>query len=80
MKPATQELHLTERRVCALQRTAAFAHGALMPFAHTNDYDHRGNGRSGRPAVETLTLEQLAADADALRPHLGLRWLTTSTK
>src|SRR5439155_19360205 len=35
-------------------------------------YDHRGNGRSGRPPVETLTLAQLAADADALRAHLGL--------
>ena len=28
-------------------------------------YDHRGNGRSSRPTVETLTLPQLAADADA---------------
>jgi proline iminopeptidase len=35
-------------------------------------YDHRGNGRSGRPPIETLTLAQLAADADALRAHLGL--------
>ena len=35
-------------------------------------YDHRGNGRSGRPPIETLTLAQLAADADALRTHLGL--------
>jgi proline iminopeptidase len=35
-------------------------------------YDHRGNGRSGRPPIETLTLGQLAADADALRAHLGL--------
>src|SRR5437867_10761640 len=34
-------------------------------------YDHRGNGRSGRPPIETLTLEQLADDADALRSHLG---------
>jgi proline iminopeptidase len=34
-------------------------------------YDHRGNGRSGRPPIATLTLEQLAADADALRTHLG---------
>ena len=34
-------------------------------------YDHRGNGRSGRPPVETLTFEQFAADADALRAHLG---------
>src|SRR5436309_15050531 len=34
-------------------------------------YDHRCNGRSGRPPIETLTLEQLADDADALRSHLG---------
>jgi proline iminopeptidase len=35
-------------------------------------YDHRRNGRSGRPPIETLTLARLAADADALREHLGL--------
>lgn len=34
-------------------------------------YDHRGNGRSGRPPTETLTFAQLADDADALRAHLG---------
>ncbi len=34
-------------------------------------YDHRGNGRSGRPDPQTLTFEQFAADADALRKHLG---------
>jgi len=34
-------------------------------------YDHRGNGRSGRPPLTTLTLAQLADDADALRAHLG---------
>lgn len=34
-------------------------------------YDHRGNGRSGRPPIETLTFAQLADDADALRAHLG---------
>lgn len=34
-------------------------------------YDHRGNGRSGRPPIETLTFEQFAADADALRAHFG---------
>lgn len=34
--------------------------------------DHRGNGRSGRPPVETITLEQLAADADELRARLGM--------
>ena len=34
-------------------------------------YDHRCNGRSGRPPLETLTFEQLADDADALRASLG---------
>ncbi|MFO0706147.1 MAG: alpha/beta hydrolase [Nitrospira sp.] len=34
-------------------------------------YDHRGNGRSGRPPIETLSWEQLARDADGLRSHLG---------
>jgi proline iminopeptidase len=34
-------------------------------------FDHRGNGRSGRPELETLHFEQFAADADALRAHLG---------
>jgi len=35
-------------------------------------YDHRGNGRAGRPPLETLTYKQFAADADALRAHLGV--------
>jgi len=35
-------------------------------------YDHRGNGRSGRPPLETLTFEQFSADAEALRRHLNL--------
>ncbi len=35
-------------------------------------YDHRGNGRSGRPSRETLTMEQLADDAADLLAHLGL--------
>jgi len=39
---------------------------------HLIYYDHRGNGRSGRPSLETLTYDQLAADADALRDYLGL--------
>jgi proline iminopeptidase len=34
-------------------------------------YDHRGNGRSGRPPSGTITFERLCADADALREHLG---------
>jgi len=35
-------------------------------------YDHRGNGRSGRPPLETLTFAQFCDDADALREHLGV--------
>jgi proline iminopeptidase len=38
---------------------------------HLIYYDHRGNGRSGRPPSETITFERLCADADALRDHLG---------
>src|SRR4051812_28757928 len=34
--------------------------------------DHRGNGRSGRPPIGTITMEQLADDAAALARHLGL--------
>ncbi len=34
-------------------------------------YDHRGNGRSGRPPLSTLTMPQLADDAVALADHLG---------
>jgi proline iminopeptidase len=33
--------------------------------------DQRGNGRSDRPPLETITLPQLAADADVLRERLG---------
>jgi proline iminopeptidase len=39
-------------------------------------YDHRANGRSGRPPLETLTFEHLCTDADALREHLGLEEIT----
>lgn len=34
-------------------------------------YDHRGNGQSGRPAKETMTHKQFAADAEALGLYLG---------
>jgi proline iminopeptidase len=34
-------------------------------------YDHRGEGRSGRPPINTITYEQLADDANALRDILG---------
>jgi proline iminopeptidase len=33
--------------------------------------DHRGNGRSGRPPLESITVGQLADDAAALVGHLG---------
>ena len=37
--------------------------------------DVRGNGRSGRPPLETLTFETFCADLEALRQHLGIeRW------
>ncbi len=45
---------------------------ALGDRMHLVYYDHRGNGRSGRPPIATLTHDQLAADADALRRRLGL--------
>ena len=34
-------------------------------------YDHRCNGRSSSPPLETMTMEQLADDAAALLSHLG---------
>jgi proline iminopeptidase len=34
-------------------------------------YDHRGNGRSGRPDVQSLTFDGFTSDAEALRRHLG---------
>jgi len=36
-------------------------------------FDHRGNGRSGRPPLSTITMERLADDADALAEHLAAR-------
>lgn len=34
-------------------------------------YDHRGNGRSARPALDEVDHATWVADADALRAHLG---------
>jgi proline iminopeptidase len=45
----------------------------LGDVLHLVYYDHRHNGRSGRPGIDSLTHEQFVADADALRAHLGLR-------
>ena len=42
-------------------------------------YDHRCNGRSGRPPIETLTWEQLAQDAEGLRRHLGFGKISIAT-
>jgi proline iminopeptidase len=54
-----------------------FDHTGLHPWLdplgeemHLVYYDHRGNGRSGKAPSETITFEQLCADADALREHL----------
>jgi proline iminopeptidase len=51
-----------------------YLHPWLDPLGdtlHLIYYDHRGNGRSGRPPKETMTHAQFAADAEALVLHLG---------
>src|SRR5215203_3578474 len=56
-------------------------HYTMLPFRRCKDrftlvfYDHRCNGRSTGPDVSSMTWENLTADADALREHLGFdRW------
>ena len=56
-------------------------HWTLLPFRRLADhftlvfYDHRCNGRSVGPPVTSMTWENLTADAEALRQHLGFeRW------
>ena len=46
--------------------------GPLSPPLQLVYLDHRGNGRSGRPPLDTLTIEQLAEDATGIADHLGL--------
>jgi proline iminopeptidase len=53
----------------------------MLPFRRLADeftlvfYDHRCNGRSTGAHVESMTFENLTADADALRERLGFeRW------
>lgn len=45
---------------------------AIVPTLRLVFFDQRGNGRSGRPPIETLTIEQLADDVAGLADHLGL--------
>ena len=56
-------------------------HTSLLPLQPLADqftlifYDHRCNGRSEGAAVSSMTLENLTADADALRQTLGFdKW------
>ena len=56
-------------------------HWTMLPFRRLADrftlvfYDHRCNGRSTGAPVESMTWENLTADADALREKLGFeRW------
>lgn len=56
-------------------------HWTMAPFRRLADaftvilYDHRCNGRSDGAPVESMTWDNLTADADALREHLGFeRW------
>ncbi len=71
---------LGDGRPClALHGGLGVDHATLLPWlAPLGDalrlvfYDHRCNGRSGRPPLDTLTLPQLCDDAEALRCRLGL--------
>jgi proline iminopeptidase len=56
-------------------------HWTMLPFRRLADrftlvfYDHRCNGRSTGAPVESMTWENLTADAEALRERLGFeRW------
>jgi proline iminopeptidase len=56
-------------------------HWSMLPFRRCADrltlifYDHRCNGRSEGAPVSSMTWENLTADADALRQHLGFeKW------
>ncbi|MGE5829885.1 MAG: alpha/beta fold hydrolase [Micromonosporaceae bacterium] len=56
-------------------------HYTMLPFRQLADrftvifYDHRCNGRSTGAPVESMTWQNLTADADALRAELGFeRW------
>ena len=65
--------------IIALHGGPGFDHSAFVPWllpladaAQIVCVDHRGNGRSSRPPVETCTLDAMADDVEALRELLGL--------
>jgi proline iminopeptidase len=56
-------------------------HSTLLPMMATRDrfklifYDHRCNGRSKGASTDSLTWENLTADAESLRERLGIeKW------
>jgi len=70
--------HGTGRPCLVMHGGLGFDHTYLHPWLdplgdvfHLVYYDHRCNGRSGRPPLNTFTYEQLAEDADTLRKSLG---------
>src|SRR3954468_21028877 len=63
----------------ALHGGPGFDHSMFVPWllpltdiAQVVCVDHRGNGRSSRPPLETCTIDAMADDIEALRQHLGL--------
>jgi proline iminopeptidase len=70
---------VTRPTIIALHGGPGFDHGYLLPGlgplrenAQVVYVDLRGQGRSGRPPLETCTLEQMADDIAALAAHLGI--------
>ena len=66
--------------IVALHGGPGIDHSQFVPwltpiagFAQLILVDHRGNGRSSRPPVETCTLANMADDLEALRKTLGPR-------
>ncbi|GJG97631.1 alpha/beta fold hydrolase [Cupriavidus pauculus] len=78
-RPAREEL-VEKPVLVAIHGGLGFDHGYLKPGlsalrdqAQLLYVDLRGQGRSGRPALETCSLEQMADDVAALCVHLGMR-------
>ncbi|MCW5737627.1 MAG: alpha/beta fold hydrolase [Enhydrobacter sp.] len=79
-KLAARDNELVDKPVIvALHGGPGIDHSQFVPwltpisgFAQLILVDHRGNGRSSRPPVETCTLANMADDLEALRKTLGL--------